>query len=160
MTYSRLPFEQYFINTSEDYKHTGRVSYPVNYASASYSCSSLEKALGLEHEVNYEFHYEPERDVIQFNFQRTIGLPDWFANIFESSSKYYDAIDFEGEPLQLLVHHGWGYMYRAIKNEIRGAWTRLHEEHPTAAAEIVGWSLGSAQAILCCQDLNYNFGLR
>ena len=160
MGYSRLPFEQYFINTSEDYKHTGLATWPVAYTSSYYSCSTAETALGFRHEVNYEYHYEPERDVIQFNFQCTIGLPDWFANIFESSDKYYDAIDFEGEPLQLRVHHGWGQMYRAAKNEIRGAWERLHAEHPTAAAEIVGWSLGSAQAMLCSQDLNYNYGLR
>jgi len=160
MTYSRLPFEQYFINTSEDYKRTGLATQPVSYTPAHYYCSALEKALGLRHEVNYEFHYEPERDVIQFNFQRTIGLPDWFANIFEFSSKYYDAIVFEGEPLQLRVHHGWGQMYRAVKDEIRNAWKLLHAEHPAAAAEIVGWSLGSALAILCCQDLNYNFGLK
>ena len=160
MSYQRLPFEQYFINTSEDYNSTGRVTYPVAYTAVSYCCSSVEKALGLTHEVNYEIHYEPDRDVIQLNFQKTNGMADWITNIVEFSSKYYDAIEFEEQPLQLRVHHGWGEMYRTIKREIRQQWLTLHEQHPEAETEIVGWSLGSGQAILCCQDLNYNFGVR
>ncbi|MBE6989305.1 MAG: hypothetical protein E7426_00985 [Ruminococcaceae bacterium] len=160
MAYRRLPFEQYFINTSEDYNGTGRSTFPVTYTAVSYCTSSLEKALGLRHEVNYEIHYEPERDVIQLNFQRTMGLADWFANVVEFSSKYYDAITFEGEPLQLRVHHGWGDMYRTIKRDVRSQWQELHQQHPEAATEILGWSLGSGQASLCCQDLHYNFGVR
>ena len=30
MAYQRLPYEEYFINTSEDYTHTGRATYPVH----------------------------------------------------------------------------------------------------------------------------------
>ena len=29
MAYSHLPFEQYFINTSDDFNHTGRATYDV-----------------------------------------------------------------------------------------------------------------------------------
>ena len=160
MRYRRLPFFQYFINTSNDFNHTGRATYPVSYLAISYSHSPVESRLGLEHEANYEIHYEPDRDVIQINFQKTAGLADWFANVVEFSSKYYDAIQFEGEPLQLRVHHGWGDMYRTIKKDVRQEWSQLHEEHPAAETEILGWSLGSGQAILCCQDLHYNFGLK
>ena len=71
-----------------------------------------------------------------------------------------DAIVFEDEPLQLRVHHGWGAMYRTIKKDIRQAWQDLKQAHPEADTEIIGWSLGSGQAILCCQDLNYNFGVK
>ena len=78
----------------------------------------------------------------------------------EFSVKYYDSIEFEGQPLQLRVHRGWGDMYRIIKREVREQWRLMHEQHPQAETEILGWSLGSAQAILCCQDLNYNFGLK
>ncbi len=160
MEYKRLPFGQYFINTSEDYNKTGRKTFDIIYDSISYCYGGLAKALGLRHEVNYEIHYEPERNVIQLNFQRTVGFTDWFANIVEFSSKYYDAIDFEGSPLQLRVHHGWGNMYRSIKRDVRARWSALHEQYPDAETEIIGWSLGSGQAILCCQDLNYNFGLK
>ncbi|MBO5521482.1 MAG: hypothetical protein J5973_07410, partial [Eubacterium sp.] len=85
---------------------------------------------------------------------------DWIANVFEFASRYYDAIEFEGEPLQIRVHHGWGNMYLAVKRQIREEWMRLHEAHPEASTEILGWSLGSAVACLCCQDLNYNFGVK
>ncbi len=159
MAYRRLPFAQYFINTSEDFNGTGRSTFPVRYTAVSYSAGALQKVLGLQHEMNYEIHYEPERNVIQINFQRTLGFSDWFANIAEFSSRYYDAIDFEGAPLQLRVHHGWGNMYRSIKQDVRAQWTALHGAHPDAETEILGWSLGSGLAALCCQDLNYNFGI-
>lgn len=160
MEYKHLPFEEYFINTSKDFTHTGRVTCPIVYKAYNYYTGKLQKKLGLVHEVNYEIHYEPERDVIQLNFERTVGFSDWFANVFEFSSRYYNAIDFEGEPLQLRVHHGWGDMYLAVKRVIRSEWSVMHEEHPEAATEIIGWSLGSGIASLCCQDLNFNFGVK
>ena len=160
MAYRRLPFEQYFINTSEDYTHTGKVTYPAKYIAVKYNTTKIGKRLGIAHEVNYEIHYDAARNVIQMHFQRTLDTIDWFANVFEFASRYYTAIDFEGEPLQLRVHHGWGNMYLAIKTIVRETWMRLHEEHPDAATEILGWSLGSAIACLCCQDLNYNFGTK
>ena len=160
MLYRRLPFREYFINTSEDYTHTGEATRVIDYAALKYYSSRLQRALGLSHEVNYDIHYEPERDVIQLNFQRTLDKSDWVANVFEFSSKYYTAIDFEGEPLQLRVHHGWGNMYKAIKDTVRKRWKRLHEKHPTAHTEILGWSLGAGIACLSAQDLNYNFGVK
>ena len=160
MTYQRLPFEEYFINTSEDYTHTGHVTYPVKYVAVKYNLTRIGKLFRLAHEVNYEIHYEPDRDVIQIHFQRTSGTIDWIANIFEAGARYYSAIEFEGEPLQLRVHRGWGNMYLAIKHQVRDEWSALHEAHPDAATEIIGWSLGSGIACLCCQDLNYNFGTR
>lgn len=158
--YQRLPFEEYFINTSEDFTHTGRVTYPVKYIAVKYNTTKIGKLFGIAHEVNYEIHYEPARNVIQMHFQRSQGAIDWIANVFEFGSRYYDAIEFEGEPLQIRVHHGWGNMYLAVKRQVREEWANLHEAHPDAATEILGWSLGSAVACLCCQDLNYNFGVR
>ena len=160
MAYRRLPYEEYFINTSEDYTHTGRATYPVAYVAVKYNTTKFFKWFGLSHEVNYEMHYEPDRDVIQLHFQRTLGAIDWVANIFEFASRYYTAIEFEGEKLQLRVHHGWGNMYLAVKHEVRDRWQELHEAHPSAATEILGWSLGSGIACLCCQDLHYNFGVK
>lgn len=160
MGYFPLPFDQYFINTSEDFNKTGRVSYKINYKPVEYTCGGLEKLLGLSHISDYEVHYDADRDAIQINFQCTAGGSDWFANVFEFSSKYYDAIEFQGKPLQLRVHHGWGEMYRAAKHEIRGEWSELHALHPAAVTEIIGWSLGSGIAALCAQDLNFNFGVK
>ena len=160
MEYKRLPFEQYFINTSENYNKRGEISYPIVYTAVSYNHSAFWRLFGIHHESNYEIHYEEDRGVIQINFQCTDGFMDWVANIVEFSAKYYDAIDFKGKPLQLRVHHGWGDMYRAGKHDIRQQWKDLHEQHPEAETEILGWSLGSGQAILCAQDLNYNFGVK
>ena len=160
MPYKALPFAQYFLDTSCDYNHSGRPFCRPDYQALRYPCSGkLRGLLGLHHEVNYAFSYDPDRDVIQIHFEKTVGLPDWFAN-FEFAAEYYDAIDFAGSPLQLRVHRGWAEMYLAVKRIIRAEWVRLHEAHPTAETEIIGWSLGSGQAILCAQDLNYNFGLR
>ena len=33
MKYQRLPYEEYFINTSEDFTHTGKVTYGVGVSS-------------------------------------------------------------------------------------------------------------------------------
>ena len=98
--------------------------------------------------------------MIQLNFEKTCGVTDWLANVVEFGDKYYDAIDFEGSPLQLRVHGGWAAMYLAAKREIRARWQALQAQHPEAATEVVGWSLGSGLAMLCAQDLNYNFGVR
>ena len=160
MSYERLPFAQYFLDTSGDYNHSGRPFREPDYQALRYPCSGkLRSLLGLCHEVNYAFRYDPERDAIEIHFEKTVGFTDWFAN-FEYAAEYYDAIDFEGSSLQLRVHRGWAEMYLAVKRIIRAEWVRLHEAHPTAETEIIGWSLGSGQAILCAQDLNYNFGLR
>lgn len=160
MAYKLLAFEQYFIDNSEDYHHTCRARRQIVYRAVSYEGTGLARLLHIQHEVNYEIFYEEDRDVIQINFQKTNDNSDWFANIVEFSSKYYDSISFEGQKLQLRVHHGWGEMYKTIKHEIRDIWSTLKSEHPNAETEIIGWSLGSSQAMLCAQDLNYNFGLK
>lgn len=161
MSYRRLSFEQYFINTSQDHNHTGKATYELEYEALRYPCTGrLHRIFRVMHEVNFELHYEADRNVIQINFQKTLGFTDWFANIVEFAADYYDAISFEDKPLQLCVHRGWAEMYLAAKRIIRSRWERLHELHPDAETEIVGWSLGSGQAMLCAQDLNYNFGLR
>lgn len=160
MSYRRLPFEEYFLNTSLDYNHTGRSTMTVDYVPVLYTTGWIERLFRLSHEANYAIFYDGERDVIQLHFQWTVGLRDWFANVFEFSSKYYDAIRFKNGLLQLRVHHGWGNMYKAIKHPVRDGWKQLKEEHPEAETEIIGWSLGSAIATLCAQDLNYNFKIR
>ena len=161
MSYRRLPFEQYFIDTSQDHNHTGKATQELEYTSLSYPCTGrLRKLFHLWHEVNFALRYEAERNVIQIHFQKTLGFSDWFANIAEFAADYYDAIEFEGKPLQLRVHRGWAEMYLAAKRVVRSQWQSLHEQHPDAETEIIGWSLGSGQAMLCAQDLHYNYGLR
>jgi len=159
MSYKPLPYEQYFIDTSEDFNNTGMVRRKICYTPVTYT-NRLARILNIRHEANYEVYYEAERDVIQINFQRTMEATDWIANVVEFGSRYYSSIDFEGQKLQLRVHHGWGDMYKSIKGYVRELWSREHEAHPDAVTEIIGWSLGSGLAILCAQDLNYKFGLK
>ena len=161
MSYSRLPFPEYFINSSEDCNRTGKTTRGLTYTALDYPCKGfLHRLTGIRHAVNFEIHWESDRNVIQINFEKTMGASDWFANVVESGSEYYDAISFEGKPLQLRVHTGWAEMYLAAKRVIRRQWQLCHDRHPAAETEIIGWSLGSGQAMLCAQDLNYNFGLR
>jgi len=54
---------------------------------------------------------------------------------------------------------GWARMYQAMKHAVRDAVQGYLKDHPTAEIEVIGWSLGSAMAQLCAQDLNYNFGI-
>lgn len=160
MAYHHYEFPQYFIDNSEDWNHTGKATRKIHYKKVTYSCNGLERLFHFHHEMNYEIFYDRMRNVIQLNFQKTNGWSDWIANVFEFPTEYYDEIEFEGKPLQLRVHRGWGAMYRSVKNDIRREWKCLHEKYPDAETEIVGWSLGAGQATLCCQDLNYNFGIR
>lgn len=153
MEYKRLDFTQYFIDTTNDYNKTGRARYQINYSDITYVYK------GRLCHANYEIHYEEDRDVIQINFQKTDGLRDWFVN-FMFIQKYYDAFDYKGKPIILRVHNGWARMYKVMKHAIRDRVKLLLIEHPRAEIEIIGWSLGSGQAMLCAQDLNYNLGIK
>ena len=74
MSYRRLPFEQYFIDTSQDHNHTGKATQELEYTSLSYPCTGrLRKLFHLWHEVNFALRYEAERNVIQIHFQKTLG---------------------------------------------------------------------------------------
>jgi len=151
MKYKRLNFEQYFIDTSKDFMNTGKARYKIVYNHVEY------KGALLKHSAEWEMHYEKERQVIQINFEQTNGVLDWIEN-FKFPAKYYDSFEFEGAPIQLKVCKGWAEMYCAMKHDIRDKFAELIKAHPKAYVEIVGWSLGSALAQLCAQDLFYNFG--
>ena len=151
--YSKLSYEQYFIDTSADYNKTGKARFEIKYIDVPYTYKNK-----VCH-ANYEIHYEPDRDVIQINFQETDGKKDWSVNLM-FTQRYYNAFDYEGKPIVLKVHNGWAAMYKAIKDIIRERFTDLHKAHPTAEVEIIGWSLGSGQAMLCAQDLYFNYGIK
>ena len=64
MSYHALPYTQYFLDTSCDYNHSGKPFREPQYQSLRYPCDGrLRRMLGLEHEVNYAFSYDPDRDV-------------------------------------------------------------------------------------------------
>lgn len=154
--YGRLEFDQYFTDTSNDWcGHTGVIVNQVNYKNVTYTYD------GIEYDATYDVLYDANRNCIQCHFQGSSGAGDWVTN-FLFVAKYYDSfIDEEtGKKIQLRVHMGWARMYQAMKHEIRGAVSAFLEEHPDAEVEIIGWSLGSAMAQLCAQDLNYNLKIK
>lgn len=160
MEYKRLHYEQYFIDTSENYNKTDQIRNEVVYQSLDYSCNWFEKIFHFHHEVNFAVLYDEKRDTIQIHFQKTNDNSDWIANILEFPSKYYDSFLFGEYEIELYIHRGWAKMYKTIKKQIREEWLAMHEAHPNAYTEIIGWSLGSGQAMLCCQDLNWNYGVK
>jgi hypothetical protein len=74
--------------------------------------------------------------------------------------KYYDTFKWNNKKITLRVHKSWGAMYKIMKHYIRNGVKELLNEHKDAEVEVIGWSLGSGQAMLCAQDLYYNLGVK
>lgn len=150
--YKRLPFEQYFIDTSNDYNETGKARFPVQYKTVKYGKV-------LKHKANYCVKYDDSRDIIQIYFEDTDGTVDWIDNL-TFPSKYYKSFKYNGKSIVLRTHRAWGRMYKAMKHQVREDFSCIFEDHPKSEVEIIGWSLGSGQAQLCAQDLFYNYGIK
>ena len=153
INYSKLPYEQYFIDTTNDINKKGTKRLEMKYNDVQYEYN------GLITHANYEINYDEERNVIQVHFQGTIDLPDWVTN-FMFLPKYYKSFEWDGKKITLKVHKSWAAMYKVMKDFIRDGVKDLLLKHPTAEVEVIGWSLGSGQAQLCVQDLNYNLGIK
>ena len=151
--YERLRFEQYFIDTSNDYNQSMKARMKIKYEDIKYTYK------GKLCHANFEVHYEADRNVIQVHFEETNGAKDWFVN-FMFVQKYYDSFISMHQKITLKVHNGWATMYKAMKHRVRQKVEMYLQMHPSAEVEIIGWSLGSGQAMLCAQDLNYNLGIR
>ena len=152
MEYKRLPFYEYFANNSEHTIHTEYCRRVVSYKCLLYGESK-------KYGANYDVYYSEERQVIEVNFQCTEGIMDWLVN-FKFAQKYYDSFVWEGSTIQLYVHSGWADMYIALKHTIRDEVKDILSIHPEAEIDVIGWSLGSALAQLCTQDLYFNLGRR
>lgn len=148
--YVRLPFNQYFIDTSCNCHGYDTVRDVVEYKSVPY---------GNGHEANYAVVLDKERKCIQVHFEKTSGDIDWQDN-FNFPKKMYDTFEYEGKPLTLYVHSGWGDMYKAMKHELHEDFDKLRKRRKSWDVEVIGWSLGSAMAQLCVQDLNWRYGIR
>ena len=153
INYSKLPYYQYFIDTTNDMNNKGTKRFEMKYNEVSYVWKGV-----LTH-ANYEINYDKERNVIQVHFEGTKDLPDWYTN-FLFTPKYYDSFLWNNKKITLKVHKSWGAMYKVMKHFIRNGVKELKELHKDAEVEVIGWSLGSGQAQLCCQDLYYNLGIK
>lgn len=162
MEYKRLPFGQYYIDTSKDWRKTGKARFDINYNHVEFTYKLL-KIIPLKCSSEWEVHYEPERDVIQINFEQTHGWKDWVINLL-FREKMYDKFDWldpdtnKKVNIQLKACKGWKKMYFAMKHDVKAAVKNILDEHPTAEIEIIGWSLGSGQAQFATQDINWHFG--
>ena len=153
MNYKKLRYEQYFIDTSGDVNNTGKASFEIKYNSIDYKYNGV-----LTH-ANYFIRYDEKRNVIQIHFEGTRDVPDWLTNII-FQPKYYDSFIWNDKKITLKVHKSWAYMYKVMKYNIRNEVKALLDKYNDAIIEVIGWSLGSGQAMLCVQDLNYNFGIK
>jgi len=153
ITYTKLKYEQYFIDTSSDINNTGKASFNIEYKSIDYEYNGI-----LTH-ANYCVRYDEKRDVIQVHFEGTKDVPDWVTN-FIFLPKYYDSFLWNDKKITLKVHKSWASMYKVMKYFVRKEVMELKELHKDAHVEVIGWSLGSGQAMLCVQDLNFNYGIK
>lgn len=151
--YKKLRYEQYFIDTTGDVNKTSKASFKIEYKNIDYVYKGV-----LTH-ANYYIRYDELRNVIQIHFQGTNDIPDWVTNLL-FQPKYYNSFIWNDKKITLKVHKSWATMYKVMKSFIRKEVTELLNIHPSAEVEIIGWSLGSGQAMLCAQDLNYNFGIK
>lgn len=150
--YTRLPFYQYFSDQSLG-KYGGKPRFTVDYKNIKY------KHIGHKHDVAYCVMFDEDRDVYQIYFKETYKWNQWLCN-FDFPKKYYDSFQYEGKDIQLKASRGWVSLYCAIKWYIRNELKALATVYGMKEVEIIGWSLGSALAQLCAQDLFFNFGIQ
>lgn len=153
-----ITYPQYFIDTSKDWPKTGKIRYNVQYNSVEYTYK-LFHVIPMKFSSEWEVHYEEERNAIQIHFECTMTLTDWICD-FLFAPKMYKTFTVNGEKIKLRACKGWTQMWFAVKKEVREAVKQLVKEHQDAEVEIIGWSLGSAIAQFCAQDLDFNYGIK
>lgn len=151
MEYKRLPFQDYFTICSQNYCKIETNLKLAEYKTIEYTHKDHR------HDVQYQVRYDEERNVIQCIFQQTNSESDWKAN-FEFPTSIYDKIVFNGKKIQLKAATGWGEMWLACQDEVRKEVKLLLWAHSFAEIEVFGWSLGSALAQLCAEDIFFKFG--
>lgn len=151
--YKRLNFEDYFTICSNNWNDLETNLEMAQYDSVEYT--RKKKKFSVEYQVRLDF----ERNTIQCIFQQTASKSDWLTN-FTFPHKIYDKFTFEGKTIQLKVHRGWGDMWLACQDIVRKKVQVLLSIYPDASIEVFGWSLGSALAQLCAEDIYFKFGLK
>ena len=162
MDYNKLSFGQYYIDTSKDWRNSGKSRYDIKFNHVEFTYK-LFKLIPLKCSAEWEVHYEKDRNVIQVNFEQTHGTLDWIINLL-FKEKMYDKFIWEnpkGKKVKIILKtsKGWSKMYKAMKHDVKIAVKNILNKHPDAFIEIIGWSLGSSQAQYACQDINYHFGI-
>lgn len=149
-----MKWGQYYIDTSRARTCNLPVKNVVNYKAIKFGKKNT-------HQGEYAVVWDDERKIIQIHFQETNGREDWIDNL-TFPKKQYDTFEWNGKKITLYVHRGWGDMYLAIKHDIHVDFEACREAHKDEVKgyECVGWSLGSGQAMLAAQDLNWRYGIK
>lgn len=151
--YQKLPYQQYFIDQSQG-TQGGEPRIKINYQETIYEHGKHT------HTIYHAVYWDESRSVLQLYFKETSDKSEWRAN-FEFASKYYDRFSYDGKMIQLKTAGGWGDMYSCVKHQIRDSVKEYIQKYgENLEIEIIGWSLGSALAQLCCQDLYFNFKVK
>lgn len=152
MAYKRINFGQYYVDQSLG-NYGGKPTITVEYKKVEY------KGRFLKHDAYYCVLFNEVRNVYQIYFKETSSKSQWLAN-FNFPQKYYDSFQYNGNDIQLNAARGWSQLYCALKWYIRDELSALIKEHGKHEVEIIGWSLGSAIAQLCAQDLYFNYKIK
>jgi len=151
--YRALNFEDYFTICSCNYAGIQTDLKLAKYESITY------KHHNHEHVLQYQVRFDYERNCIQCIFKETACKSDWITN-FEFPSKLYDKFTFDGQLIQIKVHNGWGDRWLACQDTIREKISFYRQSYPNCYIEVFGWSLGSAMAQLCAEDVYFKFGVK
>ena len=87
MDYNKLSFGQYYIDTSDDWRNSGKSRYDIKYNHVEFTYK-LFKLIPLKCSAEWEVHYEEDRNVIQVNFEQTHGTLDWIINLLFKEKMY------------------------------------------------------------------------
>jgi len=109
------------------------------------------------HTTEYSVVEDAQHQCIRIDFQCTDSESDWKAN-FEFPKVYYRNIKTNFGNITLKAHGGWAAMYKSVKDNVIGMVQNYLKMNPDFDIIIVGFSLGSALAQLCAQDVYYHTG--
>lgn len=151
--YKRLRFEDYFTICSDNWNDLETDLQMAKYSAIEYEVKKKKYV------VNYQVRFDNVRNCIQCIFEQTASKSDWRAN-FTFPHKIYDEFTFEGKVIQLKVHRGWGDMWLACQDAVRNDVKMYLSIYKDATIEVFGWSLGSALAQLCAEDIYFKFGIK
>lgn len=149
-----LPYSQYYIDCNIHHrKKTVKVRQKFTYKDVSFTVGKTV------HHANYIVLLDEERKVIQIFFEASNGPHDWRDNL-TFPAQMYDTISYRGRKIKLRVAKGWARHYKAMKHSLHEDFEALRKGREDWPVEIIGWSLGSSQAMLCGQDLNWRYGVK
>lgn len=109
------------------------------------------------HELNYTIQADPGIQTTYVIFQESNGKKDWKDNLnfLPISIKPY-----KNQETVLKVHRGFAREYKSGNDEVLASVKAAIESYPGHKIVVSGWSNGGAVALLCAEDIFFNFKIR